>query len=127
MVATKLAAQLRKGKPLSGDMRTVAEFGEAFPKAAQALKESPKTFSPLDFGAAGIAAMSSGGNPLSAAGLLARPFMRSALLSSPAQKGMLMRGPQLNLLERSLPLLQYPGVNRPLGASLGLLGGDFYE
>jgi hypothetical protein len=40
VVASKLAAQLAKGKPLSGDLRTAAKFGQAFPKAAQAITDS---------------------------------------------------------------------------------------
>ena len=34
VVANKLASQLAKGKPLSGDLLTAAKFGGAFPKAA---------------------------------------------------------------------------------------------
>ena len=34
VVATKLSAQLRKGKPLSGGLELAARFGSAFPKAA---------------------------------------------------------------------------------------------
>jgi hypothetical protein len=40
VVATKLAAQLAKGKPLSGDLRTAAQFGQAFPKAAREMADS---------------------------------------------------------------------------------------
>jgi hypothetical protein len=40
VVATKLAAQLGKGKPLSGDLRTIGQFGQAFPKAAQDIVDS---------------------------------------------------------------------------------------
>lgn len=38
--ATKLASQLTKGKPLSGDLKTAAKFGQAFPKAAAPLLDS---------------------------------------------------------------------------------------
>lgn len=37
--ATKLAAQLGK-KPLTGDLKTAAQFGQAFPKAAQSITDS---------------------------------------------------------------------------------------
>jgi hypothetical protein len=84
--AQVLARELVKGKPLSGELKQIAEIGHAFPRATQALKEAPKSLSPLDWGMAGIAATGSGGNPLSAAGLLARPGARSLLLSSPMQK-----------------------------------------
>lgn len=83
--AQKLAAQLQKGKQLSGELLTIAKAGDAFKPAMQALKESPKDLSPLDFATAGIAAAGSGGNPLAALGLVARPALRSMLLSDPAQ------------------------------------------
>lgn len=51
--ATKLAAQLQKGKPLSGEIRQIAQFGQAFPKAARSFNESLPGVSPLDFYAAG--------------------------------------------------------------------------
>lgn len=51
--ATKLAQQLTKGKPLSGELKTAAQFGQAFPKAARDFNESLPGISPLDFYAAG--------------------------------------------------------------------------
>ena len=50
--AQQLAKDLAKGRPLSGDLLTVAQMGQAFPKATQALKEAPKAVSPLDFAVA---------------------------------------------------------------------------
>lgn len=85
--AIKLAADLAKGKPISGDLRTVAEFGQAFPKAAQALKESPKSGSVFD----SLATLGTGvatGSPLAIGLLAARPAARSALLSKRLQKRM---------------------------------------
>lgn len=40
VVANKLAAQLGKGKPLTDELRTAAQFGQAFPKAAQEMVDS---------------------------------------------------------------------------------------
>ncbi|GKS91228.1 hypothetical protein [Acidovorax sp. SUPP2539] len=83
--AIKLAADLAKGRPLSGDLRTIAETGRAFPKATQALKEAPKATSPLDwFG--GTAAAAGTGNVLPLAAVVARPAVRAGLLSSPMQR-----------------------------------------
>ena len=83
--AIKLAADLAKNKPLSGELRTVAEFGQAFPKAAQALKEAPNATSPLDwFG--GTAAAAGTGNVLPLAAVAARPAVRAGLLSGPMQR-----------------------------------------
>lgn len=80
-----LAGNLTKGKPLSGDLKTIAEIGQAFPKATQALKESPKQFSPLDFAVA-VGAAGSSMDPTMLAGVVARPAVRHALLSKYAQQ-----------------------------------------
>ena len=113
--AQVLAQQLKKGKPLSGGLRTAADVGEAFPKATQALKESPKAVSPLDW-AVGAMSGTSTGNPLMLASVLARPVTRNALLSKPMQAyaardigpsaltSALTPQNQL-LLQRSLPVL----------------------
>lgn len=83
--AVKLGADLAKGKPLSGDLRTIAEAGQAFPKSMQALKEAPKATSPLDwFG--GTAAAAGTGNVLPLAAVAARPAVRAGLLSGPMQR-----------------------------------------
>jgi hypothetical protein len=84
VAANKLAEQLAKGKPLSDELRTIAETAQAFPKATQMLKEAPKAVSPLDFAVATTAGMSTG-NPLAALMLGARPLARNALLSGPVQ------------------------------------------
>lgn len=117
--AQVLAKELAKDRPLSGGLKTAAQAGLAFPKATQALKESPKALSPLDFGAAGIGLAGTGGNPLAAAGLVARPAARAALLSSPAQRMALSameRGQQPNALAR---ILQNEQVSLPLGVLSG--------
>lgn len=109
--AQSLATQLNKGKPLSGDLLSIAQFGQAFPKASQALKETPKSFSPLDFAvAAGLSGSTM--NPLGLAGIIARPGVRSLLLSSPVQSQALRQG---GLLGNS-------------GSQLGgLLNDEFYR
>ncbi len=79
--AQKLAAQLAKGKPLSGELRTIAQTGKAFEKATQSLKETPNALSPLDFAVAFSSA-----EPMT---LAARPIARSVILSQPYQSRML--------------------------------------
>lgn len=83
--AIKLASDLSKNKPLTGELRTVGEFAQAFPKAAQALKEAPNATSPLDWIPAGLTAISTG-NPLPLAAVGARPGVRTALLSPAFQR-----------------------------------------
>ena len=89
--AQKLAQELAKGKPLTGELADVAKMGQAFPKATQALKEAPKSVSPLDFAVSGGAAVASQ-NPLALLALGARPVARSALLSGPVQRAALRPG-----------------------------------
>jgi len=84
--AQKLAAQLDKGKPLSGGLRTAGEFAQQFPKAAQPVEKmgSLPQLSPLDWVASG--AISAGtSNPLMLASVMARPAMRSLALSPMVQ------------------------------------------
>jgi hypothetical protein len=82
--ATKLARQLDKGAPLSGNIRTAAEFAQAFPKAARDFNESLPGMSPLDFYASGGISAGSG-NPLYLGLPFARLSARKALLSDPWQ------------------------------------------
>lgn len=78
--AQALAGQLKRGKPLSGELRQAAEVGAAFPKATQSLTQATGAVSPLDV-AFGVGT----GNPL---WLLARPATRSTILSQPYQAAM---------------------------------------
>jgi hypothetical protein len=102
--AKKLAQQLKANKPLTGELRTVAEFGSQFPKATQTTEVmgSLPQISPLDVGGA---VLTSGGaylaggeaaTPLGFATLLARPAFRSAALSSPVQQRLLNQGKNIN-------------------------------
>lgn len=80
--AVKLAGQLQKGKPLSGEIRQAAQFAQAFPKAARTPEQmgSLPQFSPLDVTAgAGISAILQ--NPAYLATLGIRPAARATALS----------------------------------------------
>ncbi len=87
--ARKLAAQLQKGKPLSGELKQIAEFAGRFPKAAQPVEQmgSLPGVSPLDWAAAG--GISAGVGTAGLLSLGARPIARSAALSGPVQRGLL--------------------------------------
>jgi len=84
VVATKLAAQLAKNKPLSGDLKLAAQFGQAFPKAAQGITDSGAVRNTDVLMSAGASALSK--EP----GWLLYPFARQAarsfLLSGPGQQ-----------------------------------------
>jgi hypothetical protein len=83
--AKKLAAQLQRGKPLSAELKQIAQFSQAFPKASQATEAmgSLPQLSPLDYAAGLIGGVSTGG--VGAGAILARPALRAAALSSPVQ------------------------------------------
>lgn len=84
--ANKLAQLLKKGRPLTGELKTIAEFSSTFPKATQTVEKMgslPQT-SPLDWAAMGIGSAATG-NPLMMAGVLARPAARAATLSPMVQ------------------------------------------
>jgi len=83
--AKSLARELKKGKPLSEELKTVAEFAAQFPKAAQTteIMGSRPQISPVDIGVAGIASAIT--NPKALAALAVRPAARAAALSGPVQ------------------------------------------
>jgi hypothetical protein len=83
--AKALARELKKGKPLTQELRTAAEFATQFPKATQTLESMgslPQT-SPLDLMAAG--AVSAATTPAAMLSLGVRPAARAASLSNPIQ------------------------------------------
>lgn len=82
--ASKLAAQLSKGKPLSGELKTIAQFGQSFPKAAREVLDSGSVRNTDVIMGAGTAALSK--EPT----WLLYPFLRQAvragLLSNTGQR-----------------------------------------
>ena len=90
--ANKLASELQKGKPLSGELRDIAEFAQAFPKAAQNIAKMgslPGT-SPLDVNGVGLLSGLTG-NPGFLALMALRPAARKAALSKFVQKGLVKK------------------------------------
>lgn len=94
--ATQLAAQLKKGKPLSGDLRVIADFANTFPGVATLFKGTAQAFSPLDIAGAsiggaigaGVGALGAGisAGALPVIGALARPLLRRGALSEVARR-----------------------------------------
>lgn len=99
--ASKLAARLQSGKPMSGELKDIAQFGQAFPKAIQTPERIGGSIgvSPLDYAMAGTTGAASllGGEDkgtsgaLSLATLLARPGARKLALSSPVQNRLIQQ------------------------------------
>lgn len=105
--ANKLAQQLAKGKPLSGYLKTAAQFAQAFPKATQSNVTVP-AFSPLDVFSGGVGVGT--GNPLLVGLTASRPVARSLVLNKGYQ------GSFVNPPSYSAGLLERSGT--------GLLGSD---
>lgn len=124
--ARKLAAQLARGKPLSGNLESIARSAQAFEKAFQDPSKigSQTGFSPLDWAFAGGLGAATGGSPLSLAGMVARPTARAASLSEPVQRRLTQpQGP----IGRSLASLSLnPSAAALLGraAPVALTGPD---
>lgn len=90
--AKKLAAQIEKGKPLSGGLETAGRFASQFGKAVQMPEKMGSTpgFSPLDVLMAGGASAATG-NPLGAAAIYLRPGARALSTSDIIQNRLLQQ------------------------------------
>lgn len=116
VIGSKLARDLSKGRPLSGELRTAAEFAQAFPKAAQEGVSVPN-FSILD-AAVGGAGLGSGNIPAIALPLL-RPGARALSLSEVIQGGLANPSYSPGVLSRSAPALLDNELSRLLSRSAG--------
>lgn len=115
VVGGKLAAQLAKGKPLSGSLKEAASFAQAFPKAAQDVEKTGSALlnSPLDWATLGTASAITQ-NPLLMAGVAARPSVRSMILSRAYQSGMTRPNYGPGATGRVLDMLSRQPVRRAL-------------
>jgi hypothetical protein len=104
VIAQKLASQLSKGKPLSGELADVARFARAFPKSVQEIKSSMPGTSPLDFAlAAGTSAATQ--NPLYMALMAGRPAARKIITSGAYQNRMVPPNYAPSLMDKALPAI----------------------
>jgi len=92
----KFAQQLQRGKPLEGDLKTVAAFANNFPKASQPAAQvggagvsALNAFASLGLGAGGAYAGGPEGALLGAIPFLTRPAARAAMLSRGSQNRLL--------------------------------------
>jgi hypothetical protein len=104
--AKVLAKELKKGKPLTEELKTAAEFATQFPKANQTIESMgslPQT-SPLDLMAAGAASAAT--TPAAMLTLGIRPGARAAALSGPIQNRLVQGqiSPEQSALARLLML-----------------------
>jgi hypothetical protein len=80
IVASGIGNVMKKGKPLTNELETIAKFARAFPKAAKEVNESFPGISPWDVAMTMTAGLATG-NPAVAAYPLARIGLREAMTS----------------------------------------------
>jgi hypothetical protein len=109
--AQKLGSALKNNEPLTGELKDIAKFNLAFPKATQTTEKmgSLPQISPLDVlpasivgGASYFTGHESEAGPLGVASLALRPAFRAAALSKPVQKNLLSNEPNLSPEVRKL-------------------------
>ena len=90
--ARKIAAELKKGKPLTDELKSIGQFAGQFPKASQTteMMGSRPQISPVDVGVSGLAGVLK--NPLLIGAIAVRPGARTLALSKPIQNN-LVQGP----------------------------------
>lgn len=95
--AANLAKQLEKGVPLSGGLKTAAEFGQAFPKAAQLPEKIGSPVSKLEallasiMAGGGVVTHGIPGLGLAAIPLSVPPAARALILSRPYQRSLISK------------------------------------
>lgn len=121
VAASSLGNALQRGKPLSGDLLTIAQANQAFPRATQSLKQATGSVSPLDFAVSAIK-----GDPKALLTLGARPLVRSAVLSDALNQrlatpdyggnslvNLLLRGAKSDAVNKLAP---YAGAQAAIGS-----------
>jgi hypothetical protein len=92
--APVLARQLKKGAPLSGELRTIGEFGQQFPRAAQEVRNSGSVRN-TDMIVGGATSVL-GQDPMYLLYPFARMAARNALLSESSQNALLRQAAGVN-------------------------------
>lgn len=120
--APAIVGMAKRGVPLTGGLKTIADVAERFPKATALLNQEPSPYSAVDalFGAGGLAAHV---NPLYAAGIAARPLVRMAALSPAGQA--VARFALPNPMNALVRVGQNP-LTLPASRIIGLTGGTAY-
>lgn len=120
--AKVLGAALQRGKPLSGELKTIGAFANNFKDVAGVPQSGfANPITALDaFGAAGMAGMGAG--PLSIALPGARVASRAAILSKPYQQAFVNPSYGPGLLDQITPKMLEELEKRGLG---GLLGASY--
>ena len=111
--AKALANRLQQGKPMSGELKDIAQFAQAFPKAAQMPEKIGGTIgiSPLDYTMAGLTGGVSylGGEDTEGSAMRAaialglRPAARKAVLSNRMQNNLVQQQAPVGAIRQALP------------------------
>ncbi|MDD4971859.1 MAG: hypothetical protein PHT07_20735 [Paludibacter sp.] len=97
----KIAAELQKGKPLSNELKTIAEFANTFKTVAKPIEQvgSPashnlKSMAALLTGSGGYAALGPAGAAAATIPFIAPAMARSAMFRKGAQEALIKKAPQ---------------------------------
>lgn len=126
--ARYLAGIMDRGAPLTGELKRIAQFAQAFPKAAQNVDAigSQTAISPLDTAAAGLGAAASG-RPEVLGAIVGRPAVRSAILSDPYQRiAVVPRTPKARVPNKRAPEIA-GGARRAITAGSPAIGVEAKE
>jgi len=108
VIATNLGTQLRKGKPLSGDLELIGKFSRAFPKAAKEVTDSPGV-SAVDSFVAGAGAFGTASGVPVASPMMAWPAARigarEGILSKPFQNKLMPNDVKIPLRNKNMALI----------------------
>ena len=108
VIATNIGNQLRKGKPLSGDLELIGKFSRAFPKAAKEVTDSPGV-SAVDSFVAGAGAFGTASGAPIASPMMAWPAarigFREGILSKPFQSRLMSNDVKIPLRNKNMALI----------------------
>jgi len=114
--ATGLGRLLKQGKPLTGNLKLIADSANSFQRAFQ----NPAAFGGVEplsvFDAAAAGGMALSGHPLAAASVIARPWLRGRVLSPGYQQRMIAPPGEPS----PLPMLLSPGFSPNPYDALGI-------
>ncbi len=117
----KLAAELQKGKPLTGELKTAAQFANTFKTVAKPLEQvgSPashnlKSMASALMGGGGFAAMGPAGAAAAAVPFVAPAMARSLMFRQGAQKALVNQAPQASKAAQLAELLANPELQQLL-------------
>lgn len=110
VVVSELTKQAKRGAPLSGELKQLADFGRAFPKLARESTGAPPSgglFEPLVYGLTGGAATGGPGAAAALIPILGKPLARQLMVTLPKTSA----APQNELVKALMEMAQRGGLS----------------